>query len=77
MGPALKKEIAEEVVHTRGQYAYAYTIRGAVDVVSNVLTDLFNLPPAMQHRLADALAANVGYELTPEPEHPDSPHRVG
>lgn len=27
-----------------------------------------------QHRLAERIATNVGYVLTPEPEHPDSPH---
>jgi len=32
------------------------------------------LSPEEQHALATKLAANVGYDLTPEPEHPDSPH---
>jgi len=27
-----------------------------------------------QYRLATTIAANIGYELVPEPEHPDSPH---
>lgn len=30
--------------------------------------------PADQHKLAEMIAANVGYELTPEPPHPDCPH---
>lgn len=32
------------------------------------------LSPEDQFALAQRIAANVGYELTPEPEHPDSPH---
>lgn len=36
----------------------------------------FELTPAAQHDLATALAANVGYVLAGEPEHPDSPHRA-
>ena len=32
------------------------------------------LSPQAQFDIATRLAANVGYELTPEPEHPDSPH---
>lgn len=35
----------------------------------------FELTPAAQHDLAAALAANVGYVLAEEPQHPDSPHR--
>jgi len=33
------------------------------------------LTPDDQFALATRIAANVGYELTPEPEHPDSPHQ--
>lgn len=37
---------------------------------------LLDLPCEVQHVLAERLAANVGYVLAEEPEHPDSPHRA-
>jgi hypothetical protein len=34
----------------------------------------FQMPCEDQHRIAESIAANIGYVLTEEPEHPDSPH---
>lgn len=34
----------------------------------------YALEPHEQHRLAEMIAANVGYDLRKEDEHPDSPH---
>jgi hypothetical protein len=42
----------------------------------HLLQNVLSLSPAEQHRLAFLIAENIGYVLTREPDHPDSPHGV-
>jgi hypothetical protein len=44
------------------------------DRIEQLRKQAFDLTPHEQYRLATFIAENVGYLLTGEPEHPDSPH---
>ena len=75
-----RAQILSAVIGVLDQWHDGLRERKAVEIADAILNlapvgaDPMDLPPAEQFALATKLAANVGYELTPEPEHPDSPH---
>jgi len=50
------------------------TVLTSEPTIDGLREQAFKMRPSEQFRLACFIAENVGYYLTPETEHPDSPH---